>query len=186
MAETDGDRVISEEFRMGETGPVISHEVNSQRPDGSIVRWIAVPVCGTCGDLLEGRPFGFCWECGRKACEECQVSYKLHTYGKDCIAELLGLGNMDYKVLRVLDAKITRLGEIARLARATKDEVKASLAKLLTEGYVVRRGFVFSRKQIPSKGVDAAIALVQVFGKEPDVAQLEAELAGDLTEGVEA
>ncbi len=173
MSDNNRDRVriLSEERHRQDIGPTIGGIRETE--DG--VTEVSLPVCGTCGRVLADRSFGFCFSCGEKVCVDHSITYRRRTHCPACILSILRIKRVDYKVLLTLKAGFRKYRDIAKLAGATRKEVKLSWNRIRDLGYFVKEG-ITRRIVLPAKTSEVILVCDQIFGKDRDVIELEARL----------
>ncbi len=167
----DREGILSEERHTQDIGSTIG----GIRDTDEGVTEVSLPVCGTCGRVLADRSFGFCFSCGNKVCNDCAVAYRRRTHCPACTLNILQIERLDYKVLLVLKAGFRKNRDIAKLAGATRREVKQSWNRIWDLGYFTKEG-ITRRIVLPAKTSEVILACNQIFGKDLDVIELDARL----------
>jgi hypothetical protein len=165
--------VVLDERKVPERIGELGGKTLTKSGDG-IQKLIRQPFCDICRVQLK-EELALC-ECGRKVCLNCAITYEQAIYCPICIEEMLPISKKTYKVLLAIRDEITSIGNIKKLSKMRKDEIKTAIAELLQHGLVVKDGF-FKRLRVTDDGLVALDLCSKIYDKEVDVAYLQSEIA---------
>jgi predicted transcriptional regulator len=177
----DDEKVLMEERYLPEKEGLLGSRATAVNADGSIQKYIKIPFCDSCGQMLKGEIVSVC-SCGRKVCPSCAIIHENQVYCRACAKQITALRKEDYFVLQGL-ANETSPKDIKHASALGSDALEEALETLLERGMIETKGIsVFTRYSVTSKGLAVLATCEQIYRNEGDVTQFLTKLQ-ELSEG---
>lgn len=172
----DDRRVIMEERVEVEAEGRLGGTEMAKESQG-VVKTRRIPVCDYCGRKLDEKfQFAVCQKDRRKLCPRCSVTFRNRIICPDDLRSFLPLSRPGFKILLMMANGITDAGDIRKVTRIPKNDVKDIMRFFQQSGYTDRRGLL--QVYVTELGMEALACYGQLYGEDADMRELDQELIG--------